>query len=67
MIVSYRVYESPLDYPGKYVVRKCENYVPTRHVELADTLEQARAKIPQGMRCILNGARDATGLVEVWR
>lgn len=44
----FTVYYSPTDFPGKYVVRLFDGPLPTRLLAVKDTLEDARAAIPQG-------------------
>jgi hypothetical protein len=65
----FAVYNSPAEFPGKYVVRLWRSRpepAPTYLVETFNTLEQAREFIPRGLVCLSRAAIDEPEIVEVW-
>ncbi len=64
------IYESPADYPGKYVARVyavTEGQTrPGIYIALADTLEEIRAKLPEGMYPVRRHKSDDPCIVETW-
>ena len=44
----FTIYFNPTDFPGKYVTRLFDGDKPLRLLTVKDTLEEARAAIPQG-------------------
>lgn len=64
------IYKSPLDAPGKWVVRKWNVLPPPeRPTEVAfvgDTLEAVRARVPEGMTCMARSPDDDPSIFEVW-
>jgi hypothetical protein len=66
MLPLYTIYNSPVDYPGKFVVRKFILDTPTDEVWVGDTLAQARNVIPVGLVCMSRAASDEAHIVEVW-
>lgn len=60
------IYEKPLDYPEKYVVRHWINTTPTKTMYIADTLDEIRKKIPSGLVNIGRKAEDDPKIKEVW-
>jgi hypothetical protein len=65
----FTVYDSPLDHPGKFVVRLFRTIPvaqPTHFAEVFDTLEQARQFIPPGLVCLTRAPQDDAKIVEVW-
>lgn len=68
-MVQYTVYESPLDFPGKYVIRQFVIRVNgTRPLTgfVCDTIEQARSLVPDGMVRLMRTPQDHPSVVEVW-
>lgn len=74
---SYAIYEEPLDYPGKFVVRRWTVVPPagdgkTKLLQddaptaICLTLAQARQAIPNGLTPIKKLPGDDPHLVEVW-
>lgn len=68
--VMYVVYNSPLDFPGKVVVRRQAAgkgivYAEKKPHCVADSLLVARSKIPQGLTRITSKHDDAV-IVESW-
>ena len=70
-LVGYAVFNRPVDFPDKYVVR--EQYIGSGKVDVAadvygtyDTLEAARAAIPRGCDPIPRQPGDVLSLVELW-
>ena len=66
----FTVYFSPKDFPGKYVVRLFDADKPLRLITVSDTLEQARATIPQGpplgFAHMTRSPEDDPVIVETW-
>jgi hypothetical protein len=67
----FTVYHNPLDYPGKFVVRRSvvsAGRVVTDRDPLAVvwSLEQARAAIPRGLTRLPRMPEDEIQIVEVW-
>lgn len=63
----YVIYNSPSDYPGKYVVRVWDLNIPTNLVAVADSYEQIMKSIPTKRVC--NWGRtsiDDPCIVETW-
>lgn len=70
MMVMYTIYKHPKDAPRSYVVRSwyirgAEDPTPGRGL-IAETLEYARALIPQGCVRIERGEADDPTIVESW-
>lgn len=63
---TFCVYNSPLDFPGKYIVRLFDVSAPTSLIAMRDTLEEARATIPNGYFRMLRVPKDAPSIVETW-
>ena len=67
---NFVVYFNPQDFPGKYVTRLFDGAVPLRLLTVKDTLEDARAAIPQGpplgFHRVDRDTEDAPTIVEVW-
>lgn len=60
------IYDSPEDWPGKFVARLWDMQRPTPYVAVADSLEELRALIPTGMMPLPRDPRDAGCIVETW-
>jgi hypothetical protein len=60
------IYESPLDAPGKFVVRRHTLDGPTDEAYEVDSLEFARALIPAGLLCMPRESWDEPQIVESW-
>lgn len=65
------VYDSPTDYPGQVVGRFFEVLGPkivpdALPFEVADTVDEVRARIPDGMTCLGRRPEDEAHIVEVW-
>ncbi|AWY06100.1 hypothetical protein SEA_FIREMAN_91 [Microbacterium phage Fireman] len=69
-IWAYTIYDHPADYPDQFVIRAwfVENGAVTAYepVALADTLEDARALIPQGRERVPRTQADDPVIVESW-
>lgn len=70
-IVMYTVYIHPLDYPDHFVVRRhfvtAEGSQPSPHLfHVADTLDEVRAGLPDGLYCIGREPDDEPQIVESW-
>lgn len=66
----FTVYFSPKDFPGKYVVRLFDADKPLRFITVSDTLDDARAGIPQGpplgFHRMVRSPIDDPAIVETW-
>jgi len=62
----WTVFHKPIDYPNKYVVRLFVNQVATNTVFTADTIEEVRQFLPQGLYCMPRNPRDHSTIVECW-
>lgn len=60
------IFRSPKVYPGKYVARVFDLNVPTMLAVTADTLEEIRGCVPEGMHRVPRSELDAEGVVESW-
>jgi len=67
---QYVIYNNPRDYPGKYVMRRWDiragEMIATDNMELAETLEEIRGKVPPGLYCLERFEDDDPCIVEVW-
>jgi len=73
--VGWNVYKNPTDYPGKYVVRRWKIggdglrgvvIYDAKPCYVGDTLEEARASIPEGCTMLPRDGRDDPCIHEVW-
>ena len=71
MLELFVVYDSPSDFPGKFVVRR--HFVTSSGLEFAEvtqrvreSLEEARAEIPKGRKNIGRHEKDDPAICEVW-
>ena len=63
----FTVFNSPSDFPGKYVVRLFDGPQPTRLLTVSDTLEKARSTIPTEMFLRVDRTEnDVSAIVETW-
>jgi hypothetical protein len=62
----WAIYFNPKDYPGKFVLRKWINDIPTDEVYTADSLDEIRMKVPLGLMCIKRYPQDDPVIVETW-
>lgn len=66
----YTIFDHPSDYPRHWAVRasiiRPEGPVPADRVQLADSLEEARALIPPGLTRIPRFPQDIPTITEVW-
>ncbi|MES2460583.1 MAG: hypothetical protein V4671_08355 [Armatimonadota bacterium] len=68
----WTIYDSPFDYPGRFVVRRWEvsgpdgRAVPDQECVLADSLEEARAAVPPGLRNLGRYPQDDINIAETW-
>lgn len=60
------IYNSPDDYPGKFVARLWNIDKPTRIIAVADTVEAIRDKKPDGMVTIPRHPDESSVIVETW-
>jgi hypothetical protein len=66
MLDVWIVYDSPSDFPGRFVARRFELNRPTTDVLTADTLEALRAQLPAGLIRLERTQHDQPHIVEVW-
>lgn len=66
----WTIYKSPADYPGVFVVRRCrimaDQIVHDLSCLIADTLDIARAMVPEGLINLGRMPDDDPAIVEVW-
>lgn len=60
------VYDNPTDYPGRFVARKWLADTPTQELRLADSLEELRQLLPDGLCCLPRSPVDDPKIVETW-
>jgi len=70
-IKHWVIYKNPSDYPNKYVVRclvavKGEVLADMEPTTVVDTLEAARARVPDGTVMVARHPSDDPVIVEVW-
>jgi hypothetical protein len=72
-LVFYAVYRNPTDFPGKYVVRVWRQGAESpggkpdaEPLFVGDSLEEARAALPDGVCCLDRLEGDPLHLVETW-
>ena len=66
----WTVYQSPDDYPGKFVARRFDirpgESRPTQDYLIAETLESLRLQMPPGLTRVPRHPNDLPTIVEVW-
>ena len=62
----FTVYKNVRDFPGKYGVRLFDGTRPMRLITIRDTLDEARATIPEGFYCVQKSPDDDPVIVETW-
>ncbi|MBL8048094.1 MAG: hypothetical protein JNJ45_05380 [Chthonomonas sp.] len=68
-MIQYVVYNSPDDFPGRFVVRQWDvsaNGLEPMESWDFETLDDARAHIPDGFVCINRHYSDELCIVETW-
>lgn len=60
------VYDSPIDFPGRFVARKWLNNTPTNDLLQATTLDELRNKLPDGLYRLDRDESDDSRIVESW-
>lgn len=60
------VYDKPMDFPDKVVVRLFDGKTPTRLLCVKETLEEARKAIPPNFLQMPRSETDAGSIVETW-
>lgn len=66
------IYKHPLDYPDKFVARwqRCwsDGYIEAQKdlFVIGDTLDEVRAKVPDGLVCLQRHPKDVLSIVEMW-
>lgn len=65
-LVSFAVYDHPLDYPGHYVVRRFVGDEPTADFAIELTLGSIRLHIPPGMYRLERLDGDDPYILETW-
>lgn len=66
MFPIFTIYHSPSDFPDKYVVRLFDGPLPTRFHSVKNSLEEARATIPELFRRMDRQPNDVPAIVETW-
>lgn len=65
-LMSWVIYNSPSDHPGKFVARKFNLDIPTSEHKTADTLDDIRKLVSPGLVCLKRSENDDPVIVEVW-
>lgn len=65
-MITWTIYRHPKDFPDKYVLRKFFYALPTGDKYLADTLEDIRKHVPNGLVRIPRDKDDDQPIVETW-
>lgn len=60
------IFNSPTDYPGKYVARVFDVDKPTTLAAVADTYEELMQAIPAGMVRLERNEKDDPVILETW-
>ena len=60
------IFNSPTDYPGKYVARVFDVDKPTTLAAVADTYEELQQAIPAGMVRLERNEKDDPVILETW-
>lgn len=63
---AFIIYQSPEKFLGKYVVCLFDGNKPTRLMSMKDSLEEARAAVPENFVCSPRTKNDAPQIVESW-
>lgn len=73
LLWNYAIYENPRDFPGKFVVRRwaivrggMEPLPEAEPLGVVDTIEAARALVPQGLYPLGRQEQDDAVIREVW-
>lgn len=65
-LITWAVYDKPVDYPLKAVARKFVDGVPTDEVRIAGSLSALRTLKPAGVHVIPRASEDLPTFVELW-
>jgi len=65
-IETWVIYWSPRDVPGYWVMRRWDGLVPDRIGSIHNTLESARAMIPEHCVKLHRSPNDDPAIYEVW-
>lgn len=68
---TFAIYESPSDYPGKFVVREWNSssgsqWAVPGPATVCDTLKEARTKMPRGLTRMERMEHDDPCILETW-
>lgn len=63
---NFVIFDSPEDFPGKFVVRLFDGTKPTRLIAVKRSLEAARKTIPEIFIPVPRSETDKTAIVETW-
>jgi len=66
MLNIWVIYQSPRDYPGRFVARRWILDKPTGEVIVRDTLDQVRRALPVGLHRMDRFNGDDAAIVETW-
>lgn len=69
-VATWAIYDRPKDHPTKFVVREFRVHagraIAALKFELADTIEEARTKLPPGLVQLDRHRFDDAAIAEVW-
>jgi hypothetical protein len=60
------IYDNPPDFPGYFVARLWRGEEPSHQYVLGLTLDEVRAKLPQGLKWVDRAPDDDPCIVEKW-
>lgn len=63
---NFVIYDSPTDFPGRFVVRLFDGNRPTRLIAVKNSLKEARQAIPGIFIPISRSKNDEPAIVETW-
>lgn len=63
---AFVIFYDPKDFPGKYAIRLFDGQSPTRLLCIKQTLQEARAAIPNMFYRVDRKAEDDPKIVETW-
>jgi hypothetical protein len=66
MVEMFVIYDHPKDYPGHFVVRRWFGTIATSDFAIANTIEEARAEVPDGLVRLPHQPGEDAVIAETW-
>lgn len=70
ILKTYTVFYSPTDFPQQYVIREFHvsagTIIPKDIIAIGNSIDEVRAKLPQGLLRIIKSECDLPSIVEMW-